>query len=209
MTASDATQYPRHAHRRFPVVLIAISLVIAIVAMLGGYELARRHHPTFRSQAAISLDQPLKIAASPNDGEIDKLSRLRTTYIGVVKFDSVVDAVAKEVHLSRGQVRSRVFAAADPSSLVLIVGATDHTTTSARRVATALANEVIVYIQQQQDKYKIPDADRISATMVVAPATAPQVAPTKRKEVTSGVVAGLIAFLVVYGIGSLFRRPTI
>jgi capsular polysaccharide biosynthesis protein len=207
-SVADATQPPRHASRRYPLVLVAIALIVAIVAALGGYELAKRHHPTFRSQAAISLDQPLKIAASTNEGEVDKLARLRTTYIGVVRFDSVVDAVAKEVKLSRGQVRARVFAAADPSSLLLIVGANDRTQPGARRVATALANEMIVYIQQQQDKYKIPDKDRITATMVVTPQTASQVTPTKRKELTTGIVAGLIVFLVIYGVGSLFRRPT-
>jgi capsular polysaccharide biosynthesis protein len=205
---SDATQYPRHARRRFPFTLLVIAMVLAIIAAVGGYELIKRHHPTFRSQAAISLDQPLKIAASTNSGEVDKLARLRQTYTGVVKFDAVVEAVAKEVNLKPGQVRARVFAGADQSSLLLIVGANDHTTTSARRVATALANEVLVYIQQQQEKYKIPDRDRITATIVVAANGATQTSPTKRKELTAGIVTGLIVFLVMMGLGSLFRRQT-
>jgi capsular polysaccharide biosynthesis protein len=205
---SDATQPPRHTGRRFSVVLVALALIVAIIASLGGYELAKKHSPTFRASAAISLDQPLKVAASGDQGEIDKLARLRTTYVGVVRFDSVVDAIAKEVKLSRSQVRNRVFAAADRSSLLLIVGANDRTPGGARRVATATANEMIVYIQQQQDKYKIPDKDRIAATIVVTPRSAAQVAPTKRKELTTGIVAGLIVFLVIYGVGSLFRRPT-
>jgi capsular polysaccharide biosynthesis protein len=203
---SDGTQYPRHARRGFPWVLVAIAAVLALIATVGGYESVKRHHPVYRAQAAINLDQPLKVAASTNSGEVDKLARLRQTYIGVVRFDSIVDAVATETRLSKSQVRSRVFAAADPSSLLLIVGANDTTGTSARRVATALANQVVVYVQQTQEKAKIPEKDRISATIVITPRTASQISPTTRKAITSGVVAGLLVFLVIMGLGSLVRR---
>jgi capsular polysaccharide biosynthesis protein len=204
---SDATQYPRHAQGRFPILLVAVALVLGVIAAGGGYEAVKRHRPTYRAQAYVSIDQPRQIAASTNAGEVDKLARLRATYIGVVKFDSVIDAVAKDVNLKPGQVRRRVFASADPNSLLLILGANDYNGVSARRVATALANEIVVYIQQQQDKYKIPDKDRVLASIVVTPTSAAQVSPTTRKAITAAVVAGLIVFLVIMGLGSLFRRP--
>jgi capsular polysaccharide biosynthesis protein len=194
--------------QRVPFVLIGLAALLALIAAASGYEIVQRGTPTFRAQAAISLDQPLKIASSPNSGEIDKLARLRATYLGVVKFDSVAEAVGKEVKLTRGQVRARVFAEADPSSLLLVVGANDRTGTSARRLATALANEVVVYIQQQQDRAKVPDTDRITATIVVSPNGATQTAPTTRKALTSGIVVGVLIFLLVIGIGLFLRRPT-
>jgi capsular polysaccharide biosynthesis protein len=194
--------------QRAPHLLVIIATVLALVAAIAGYEVVKRGTPTFRAQAVISLDQPLKIASSTSSGEIDKLARLRATYLGVVKFDSVAQAVGKEVKLTRGQVRARVFAEADPSSLLLIVGANDRTGTSARRLATALANEVVVYIQQQQDRAKVPDLDRITATIVVAPSGATQTAPTSRKAYTTAIVAAVLAFLLVIGLGLFLRRPT-
>jgi capsular polysaccharide biosynthesis protein len=207
-TASDGTQYPRHARRRFPLFLIVIAMAISAIAAVGGFELVKRHAPIFRSQVAISLDQPLKVAASINSGEVDKLVRLRAKYQGVVRYDTVVAAVAKQVDLTPGQVRARVFAAAEPSSLLLIVGANDHTGAGARRVATALANEVIVYIQKEAVANKIPDRDRLTAQIVVAANGASQTSPTRRKELTSGIVTGLIVFLIIMGLGTLFRQPT-
>jgi capsular polysaccharide biosynthesis protein len=207
-TVSDGIQYPRHARRRFPLVLVVIAVAIAVIAAVGGFELVKRNAPTYRSSVAITLDQPLKLAASINSGEVDKLARLRAKYMGVVKFDTVVAAVAKEVNLTPGQVRTRVFAAAEPSSLLLIVGANDHTPAGARRIATALANEMIVYIQKEAVANKIPDKDRITAQIVVAAGAGTQTSPTRRKEVTSGIVTGLLAFLIIMGLGALLRRPT-
>ncbi len=204
---SDASLYPRHAHRRVPLLLVAIAVVLALIAALGGYETVKRRHPTFRAQAVISLDQPLKVAQSNSSAELDKLARLRATYIGAVKFDTVVDAVAKETRLTPGQVRARVFAVGEPSTLLLVVGARDRTGVSARRIATALANEMIAYSQQTQDKFKIPDKDRVLATIVVQPKTAKQISPTRRKALTAGLVAGIIVFLVIMGLGTLARRP--
>src|SRR3954447_17934728 len=194
--------------RRVPYLLVIIAAVLALIAALASYEIVKHGTTTYRAQAVISLDQPLKIASSSSSGEIDKLARLRATYLGVVKFDSVATAVGKEVKLTRGQVRARVFAEADPSSLLLVVGANDRTGTSARRLATALANEVVVYIQQQQDRAKVPDADRISATIVVAPNGATQTAPTSRKANTTAVVAAVLVFLLVMGLGMFLRRPS-
>jgi capsular polysaccharide biosynthesis protein len=179
-----------------------------VLAAFGGYAVTKNHSPTFRSTGAISLDQPGKLYASTNSGIIDKLSHLRANYIGLARTDVVIDAVAKQVGLTRSKVAPRVFTSADPNSLLLIIGAQGPDGPSARRVATALANELVVVAQQQQDKAKIPDADRVVASVVIQPKQSSLVSPTKRKELTVGVVAGLLVFLAILGIGTLIRRPT-
>jgi hypothetical protein len=70
-----------------------------------------------------------------------------------------------------------------------------------------MANEMVAYVDQEQSKTKIPDKDRIVATVVVQPKAAALIQPTRRKEVTTGVVAGLVVFIAVIGLGSLTRRP--
>jgi capsular polysaccharide biosynthesis protein len=203
----ETSQYPAHARRRVPLLLLAIAAVLALIATVGAYEVVKKQSPSYRAQAAVSLDQPLKLAQSNSSGEIDKLSRLRTTYIGVIRFDSVVSAVAKETKLTNSQVRKRVFAAADPASLLLIIGANDRTGPSARRLATAMADQVIVYIQQSQDQAKVPTQDRITAHVVVTPDSATLTDPTTRKALTTGIVTGILVFFVIVGIGTLLRRP--
>jgi capsular polysaccharide biosynthesis protein len=185
-----------------------VATVLAVLSAFGAYAVTKNHKPIFRSQGAIAFDQPEKFAASTNSGIIDKLSRMRANYIGLAKTDAVLDAVAKQVGLTRAQVAPHVFTAADRNSLLLIVGARANKAPTARRIATALANELVVVAEQQQDKAKIPDKDRVVASVVIQPRASALISPTKRKELTAGVVAGLLVFLAVLGIGSLIRRPT-
>ena len=206
-SADDETAVPRHASYRFALVLGLVAAVLALIAAAGAYTVAKKGTPTFRSVAAISFDQPLQIAASANSGQIDKLARIRQKYIGVARYDAVVNAVASQVGLKPGQVRSEIFAVADRPSLLLIVGANDHHAESARRITAAFANEMVAYIEKEQASQKIPSKDRIVATVVVQPKPAGRIQPTKRKEVTTSIVAGLIVFLAVVGLGSLTRRP--
>ena len=200
--------FSRKLRRRLPTLLIVVAAVLAVLAAFGAYAVTKNNKPVFRSQGAIAFDQPEKFAASTNSGIIDKLSRMRATYIGVAKTDAVLDAVAKQVDLTRAQVAPHVFTAADRNSLLLVVGARANKAPTARRIATALANELVVVAQQQQEKAKIPDKDRIVASVVIQPRAAVHISPTKREQLTAGVVAGLLAFLAVLGIGSLIRRPT-
>jgi hypothetical protein len=206
-SAADGSELSRQPRLQIPVLLLLVAGVLALIAAATGYAVARTATPTFRTAAAISFDQPLQIAASVDSGQIDKLSRIRQKYIGVARFDVFVNAVAKEVALSPGRVRSDIIALADRTSLLLVLGASDHDALSARRVATAAANEMVAYIDREQTKAKIPDKDRVVATVVVQPKSAGRIAPTRRKEVTTGIVAGILVFLAVAGVGSLIRRP--
>jgi capsular polysaccharide biosynthesis protein len=199
---------PRRTRRRLPTLLIVVATVLAVLSAFAAYAVTKNHKPSFRSQGAVTFDQPAKLAASTNAGVIDKLSRLRAKYIGLARSDNVIDAVAKEVSLTRQQVAPRLFTAADRNSLLLIVGARANKAQTARRIATAFANEIVVAVEQQQVKDKIADKDRFLASVVIQPRASVLISPTKRKSVTSGVVAGLLVFLAVLGIGSLIRRPT-
>ena len=210
MTRSDAetggVNTPRRTRRRLSTLVLVAATVIGVLAAFAGYAVTHRHNPTYRSTGAIAFDQPLLVAQSTNSGIIDKLSRIRANYVGLARYDVVVDAVAKQVQLPRSRVAPKIFTAADRSSLLLIVGAQAGDAPTARRIATALANELVVIAQQQQAK--IPEKDRVIATVVIQPRTSVLISPTKRKELTAGVVAGLLTFLAVLGIGSLIRRPT-
>lgn len=202
----DESAFSRQFLQRFSLLLGLVAAVLALIAAAGGYAVARKATPTYRSAAAISLDQPFLIAASTDSGQIDKLSRIRQKYVGVVRFDSVITAVARQTGLPSGHVRGDVFALADRASLLLIVGANDHNPQVARRVTAAMANELVTYVNLEQTRTKIPNKDRIVATVVVQPKAAGAIEPTRRKEVTTAIVAGLVVFLAVVGLGSLTRR---
>jgi capsular polysaccharide biosynthesis protein len=197
----------RYFMLRFTLVLGLVAAVLALIAAATAYAVAKKASPTFRSTAAISLDQPLEIAVSANSGQIDKLSRIRQKYIGVARYDAVAKAVAQQVHLPPGRVRGEIFAVADRPSLLLIVGANDRNAQNALRITSAFANEMVAYVDQEQTRDKIPAKDRIAVNVVVQPRPAVRIQPTKRKEVTTGIVAGLIVLLAVVGLGSLTRRP--
>jgi capsular polysaccharide biosynthesis protein len=191
-----------------PTLLLVVATVLGVLAAFGAFAVTRNYKPTFRSTGAVALDQPLLVAKSTNSGVIEKLSRIRAYYIGQARTDAVLEAVGKQVQLPRATIASKVFTAADKNSLLLIVGAQARDAPTARRIATALANELVVFAEQQQTKAKIPDKDRVVLSVVVQPRSSTLISPTKRRELTAGVVAGLLAFLAALGIGSLIRRPT-
>ncbi|MFL6238324.1 MAG: hypothetical protein ACJ735_02360 [Actinomycetes bacterium] len=206
-TATDDAESPTRARYQVRVLHLMIAVLLGLVAAAGGYAVARKSTATYRSSAALSFDQPLRVAASGDPGQLDKLARIRLKYIGVTRYDVFVTAVAKQVALKPGKVRGDLVAVADRSSLLLVMGARDHNALTARRIATAAANEMVAYVDQEQVKANIPAANRIVASVVVEPKGAARIAPTKRKEVTTAVVAGLIVFFLVVGLSSLSHRP--
>src|SRR5947208_10184047 len=78
----------RRISRRYLATIGAGSLIVAtIVGLAASYAVAKGTH-RYQSLALVEIDQPLAIAASPDDGVVAKLSRLRYKYAGLMRTET-------------------------------------------------------------------------------------------------------------------------
>jgi capsular polysaccharide biosynthesis protein len=181
--------------------LVVATFVAAAAAIAVGS--GQRHYV---ASSATLLDQPIAIALSQDAGTVDKLSRLRFKYAGVVHSDEVLDRVATEVGVDRDTLASNLFTRGDPESLLLFISAESTSKTKAVQTANALAKELGAYIDREQLAAKIAPRDRISLKVVAPARGASRISPTRRQQLTSAVGAALATFVLAIGAAELYRR---
>ena len=193
-------RWQRPSRLQFLIVAIAVALGVAVgaAAALG----VARSQPTYQSNATLLIDEPRAIAASNDGGIVDKLGRLRAFYADVVGSDVFAAPVAAQVGLPLGVVRAALTVNVPTNSLVLVVGTRTNNPTTSRLLAQAAAEALVTYVQQEQTRNSIPDAQRVTMTVITPAGTAAQIAPTKRREI--GV--GAIAFAVIAGASLIVAR---
>jgi hypothetical protein len=176
--------------------------VVALVvgALLGGLlaVAAGSKDPVYESKAVLAIDQPLAIAASGSGGIVDKLSRLRGKYAGLVRTNVIAEPVAEHSGLPVGTVRGSLVAAADDTSLLLVVGARATDKAMAGKLASAAADEVVAYAAAEQAKYAIPKAQQFAFSVVV-PASSPVASGGGRsRELKAAFLGFVVGAALVY-----------
>ena len=179
--------------RHLVVALVVGALVAALLAAAVG-----RKAPVYESRAVLSIDQPLAIAASGSGGIVDKLSKLRGKYAGLVRTDVIAEPVARHLGLPVGAVRSSLVAAADDTSLLMVVGARTADAAQSKRLASAAADEVVAYAAAEQQKYSIPKAQQFTFSVVVPASSATSTGGGRSRQVRVGLLGLLVAGGIVY-----------
>ena len=183
---------------------IAVGLVL--ISGVAGFALGAARTPTWYAYASTLIDQPLRVAESQDAGVVDKRSRLRLTYAGLTRSDAVLNPAAAAVGLKREDLDGKVVARVDPGSLLLVVGAAADTEQKAIDVANALATSLQSYIEAEQKRALIADADRLSLSIVAPAHSATKALPTTRSSLTAGVGTGLVVFVLVAAALDVMRR---
>ncbi|MCU1485222.1 MAG: hypothetical protein JWN67_1968 [Actinomycetia bacterium] len=175
------------------VALVVGALVGGLLAVAVG-----RRHETYESRAVLAIDQPLAIAASGSGGIVEKLSRLRGKYAGLVRTDVIAEPVAEHTGQSVGAVRGSLLAAADDTSLLLVVGARTPDPARSKRLASAAADEVVAYAAAEQERYSIPKAQQFTFQVVVPAGNAASVTPQRSRQLRVGFLGLLVGAGLVY-----------
>lgn len=174
---------------RQPILLALLTAVLVAGTVLAA---GLSSTPTYASTAVLSIDQPFALAASDDAGVIDKLSRLRFKYVGLIATDRVATPVAKRLALPVTEVRGRLQGSAQLQDLLLQATGTASSAAQARRTANALAAVLQAQVAAEQKALAIP-ADRQLQLVVVQPAlSATQVAPSRARALALAVLAGLL-----------------
>lgn len=205
MTA-DAPAHPHHGPPLLTALSGAVALVLAIVLGGAAYEVVGHRHPTYLSTAAVLLDEPKAVALSKDSGVIDKLSRLRFKYSGILRSDDIVNPVAERLGVKPGVVAGAVASSGDVGSLLLFVGARSGDPKLAVKMANALAEQLRTYVAKENVTNKIPPLLQLELRIVSPARYAGQLTPTKRQKQVAGAGVALATLVVVLGIADIARR---
>lgn len=190
---------------RLPLLLGAVTAVLVTALALVSLQSATA---TYRSTAVVSLDQPLAVAASGDAGVINKLSRLRFKYVGLIGTDRVAAPVAKRLGVPVTQVRGRLVAEARLDDLLIRVSGMATEPAEARRTADAVAAELQALIAAEQKAAKIPAAGQLQVQLIQPAVGAEKVSPRRSRSLAVALAAGLLLGALV-GAGLLLaRRPS-
>lgn len=190
-----------------PLLAALVSAVLVTAVMLGVLLSATQ---VWSSTAVLSIDQPGAIAASDDSGVIDKLSRLRFKYVGLVETDRIAAPVAEDLDEPLEDVRDRLSGEAELQNLLIKATGTDDTEEGAMRTATALADALVAQVAADQKAVAAPPVLKVSLSVVRPAEDAEQIAPSRVRAVAVALLLGLVAGAAVGGalvVRRGLRRP--
>lgn len=191
---------------RLEIVSLLTAVLLAVTAGAVAFVAVAHRDQTYLASTATLLDQPTAIARSQNPGVIDKLSRLRFKYAGILRSDSVVDPVAAKLNMNRGAVAGSIVSRGDTGSLLLFVGARATTRQKAVQLSNELARQLAAYIAKEQSEAAIPPIDRVSLRVVAPARGAALVSPTTRQRYVATAGAIVVVLVLSLGVADLVRR---
>jgi hypothetical protein len=192
-----------HSRRPGPLAVL-LAAVVAVLAAAAAGLIVRGSSTTYTSTALVSVDEPRAVAAAGDGGVLDKLSRIRFKYAGLVPTDKLAAPVAERLGVPIGQVRGRMSAAVHVTDLLLRLSCAEPNAATARRCSDALAASMVAFVAQEQSTNGIP-ADQRLVMASVQPA-GPAVGTGPRRSRTFGA-AGLAGALAAAGVLGVAARP--
>lgn len=187
--------------------LLAGLLVAAMAGVFTGEKLVQGP-TTWTSQTVMIFDDPLGIALSGDAGDLAKLIAVRYKYASLAGTEAMAQPVATELKVPVSAVLGSASAVVPADSVLLDVDGTASTPGFARELSTAMAREVVSYIQTENTTFDVPAANRFDAT-IVSPASAPSPSgPSKSRATSVALVVALAGFLVGFCAYQLVLDPS-
>lgn len=187
-------------------ITVILALALGLLAGAGAALYQRSKSTSYLSQGVLLIDQPAVVALNPDAGPLQKLLLLRLQYASVVKTETIAGPVARQVHMSLGQVESELSALVDPTSFTINVVATSNSPSKASQLAQAGTAQLISYVAKTQSHLGVSPQNRVVLDEVTTPHAGVRIPQSKTKI----LLPAAIAFLVIAGgfliIADLMRR---
>lgn len=194
--------------RRRPGQAILAGLVLGVMFGLLAGELLVRGPTKWTSQTVMVIDDPYSLALAGDPGELAKLSALRYKYASLAETEAMAAPVAAQLHVPVPVVLAAASVSAPVNSVLLDSVGTWSSPGFASQVSTAMAKEIINYVQAEDVTYNVPSSDRFTIS-IVSPASPPVASgPSKTRALGVGVIVFLGAFLVGFTAYQLVVAPT-
>ena len=190
--------------RPSPLVLLLAIVIGVLVAGLGGIAAHRTSGP-FASTSLVAIDEPQAVAESRDGGVLEKLSRVRLKYTGLVPTDRIAVPVAVRLAVPVASVRGHLSALALPNDLLLRLTCTGSDPARTRTCAEALSTVLVSYVDTEQKTAGIPPAQRLVLSQVQAASPASRPSRGTARSLGIAALAGLLAAAAVVAVGSRQR----
>ena len=161
---------------------------------------------TYQSRALVLVDQPGTLAAGADGGVIDKLSRLRAKYAGLVITDRIAVPVARDLGIPVADVRGHLVAVPIENTTLVAILASDPDRERARPLAQAAAQQLVDDTVAEQVRFTVPEDARIVVSIVTRAQQPERLGASVGRLVGLGIVSGGLAAVLV-GIVLAARRP--
>lgn len=175
-----------------------------VLALIGGLS-ALSGRTNYTSTAVMLINDPYKLATSGQLNEFGSLDVLRYKYSALVGTTAIAGPVASQTGLPVGEVIGALSTNVPVNSLLMDVTATWPTPSGAEKLAQATADEITAYINQEDDAYKIPTADRFTFNVIDRASSASAHGPSKARAASLAIGLALLGFAMGFVATQLVR----
>jgi len=184
---------------------LRLAVVVAVVGLVAG-ALATLARPThYTSSTTLLIDDPYQLATAGQEGTVLKLDVLRIKYAGLVGTEAIAGPVAARLGLPVSAVLQSVVPEVPEESLLLRVQASWSTPAGARRLSTAVADELHAFVAREVAATGVAEHDRYSLSVVDPATPAVAVGPSVADVATDGLGLGVLGLLAGF-VGVQLRR---
>lgn len=186
---------------------LVFALVIGVFVAASGAAIAMKRPAVYSSTTALLIDQPQTLANAKDAGPILKLAVLKVKYADLATSPAITGPAAQSLGLSERAVKDAVVVSAPPTDLLLKLTAQASTRSRAQRIANAVGDSIVNYVNNEQQQLSVVSSDRYRFTVIDSASAAARIQPTVNRALQAAVGLGFIGFLLAYVILQLFTNP--
>ena len=188
-----------------------LTLAFVVAAFLAGLAaaVALRAPEQYESTAVLVIDNPLALATAGDDATVNKLDRLRGKYATLASTRAIAGPVGDDLGIGPGAVIGSTDVFPSPSTLALVVVGRGSTADRATDAATAMAEGIVEYVEEEHEANAVPPQDRFSFTVASPAVVARQTSPSTERAVDVGILTFGLSLVAVYVVLQLVRSPVI
>jgi hypothetical protein len=174
---------------------VGAALLVGVIVFFIAADYERTRTPVYQSQAVLLLDSPAAIATDPT--AVNTIFELRAKYVGLINSDLIAKPAAATLGLPESVVAGSAFGIVTQTSLDIVVRAVSSSAPTAQRIADAVAQQLVSYVQTEQSALPAP-IPKLKMQVIAAASEGDRISPNHRKEITTGAVYGIVAAAATY-----------
>jgi capsular polysaccharide biosynthesis protein len=129
------------ARRHWLTALLPVLILVPVIGIV-----AAKRTPTYSAEARLMVGRLNISTPGAIAGFAQAAQDLASTYPLVVYADGVLNPLAKQLHMKRGEVRSNISATQVPSSSIVRLDATAKSSSGAIKLANAASNQLVSFL---------------------------------------------------------------
>ena len=176
---------------------LALACLLAVPLMVLGAAAVLSGDAVYESRATILLDHR-DVREVPDATPIHRLNALRSVYAALVPTQEIAGQIAEDLGVPAPGIARRVSVVVNQDSLVMYPTANGSSPAAAERLATALSQELVEYVERSQVAAGVAAPDRVVLRVVDPASGGRKIEPTGGAALAGAALFGGLGLLGVY-----------